>query len=241
VAKDFSQHSVILLAAGSGQRLGAPLPKALVELDGRPLFTYSLEAFSQALPGARILLAIPKNFTNSFVSAASGFAQVEIYEGGETRQDSVRKGLELLESRPSELFNDSLTIIHDVARPFVSKSLILSAIKFAGEFGAVTIGQPASDTIVEADGDGVLTRHLDRSALRLLQTPQCFRTALLLEAHGSCDNKNLSATDDSQLVARIASVRVIEGDASNFKITTAADLAFARHLVDSGKKNRGEV
>lgn len=212
--------TALIVAAGSGRRLGAGRPKALVGLAGRPLFEWALDACFAAEAIGPVVIAAPPGHLDRF--ARDG---VEVVEGGDSRSGSVARGLDRVTTR--------LVVIHDAARPLVTPGLIDRAVGFlasrADLAAAITVA-PATDTVKRVDDQGVVTETLDRGRIRLAQTPQVFRTAALRQALGRGDLS--AATDDAALIeAAGGSVGVVDGPSGNIKVTVPADLGFAELML----------
>jgi 2-C-methyl-D-erythritol 4-phosphate cytidylyltransferase len=203
-----------LVAAGSGSRLGAELPKAFVEVAGRPMIEWSLDALRSAGIG-EIVVALPEG-----ASAPSGCIGVR---GGATRSESVRAAL-------GTASGDAI-VVHDAARPLVEPELFTRVLDALAEADCAIAAAPMTDTVKEAV-DGVVTATLDRSRLWAVQTPQAFRRAAL-EAALAVDEAILArATDDAWLVERAGgSVRVVESSPANLKVTTPHDLRVADMIL----------
>ena len=214
--------AVIIPAAGSGERLGANLPKALVQLVGRPLISHAVAAVSPI--ASQIIIAAPagyeKNFTDLFGDS------VTVVTGGATRSASVKLALSALES------DIELVLVHDAARSLASTELSSRVIAelVAGE-KAVIPAILVTDTIKKVDKKGYVTKTYDREKLRAVQTPQGFIRSVLEKAHAAGGD----ATDDAGLVEELGiAVKVIAGEDRALKITTQQDLADAhRFLVPS--------
>ncbi|GGN03564.1 2-C-methyl-D-erythritol 4-phosphate cytidylyltransferase [Thermus composti] len=205
--------SVLIPAAGQGERLGLG-PKAFLEVGGRTLLEWVLEAFQEA---AEVLVALPPGFPPPKGLRAT------FLPGGATRQESVARLLEAA-SLP-------LVLVHDVARPFVSRALVDRVLKAARATGAAVPVLPVPDTLVRPE-EGAYGEVVPREALRLVQTPQGFFTALLREAHAYAKKRGLSATDDAQLVRALGyPVALVEGERTAFKITYPEDLPLAEALA----------
>jgi 2-C-methyl-D-erythritol 4-phosphate cytidylyltransferase len=210
----------ILLCAGRGERLGAGVPKALAPLAGRPLFTWSLEAFQRCDAVQGVVLVGPTRTLRELVSASGvGAAKVVAYtEGGDARQHSVGRGLHVVP--------DSFThvAVHDSARALVSPEVIARVVAESLEHGAAIAAVPQADTLKQATL-GAITATVPRAGLWAAQTPQVFRRDWLERAHREATEV---ATDDATLVEWLGHpVRLAMGDPLNFKITTAADLELA--------------
>ena len=155
----------------------------------------------------------------SLAMTGAGEVPVTVVEGSDTRQKSVYKGLLAVKGQPD------IVLIHDGARPFVSRELILEALEAAREFGASVPGVTPTDTQKEIDSEGFIVRHLKRSSLAAVQTPQCFQFAKLLEAHGRAAADGREYTDDTEIWGEYCGrVRVTRGDIRNIKITYPSDL-----------------
>ena len=222
----------ILVAAGRGERmgLGEGRPKALVDLCARPLAAYSLSVLEQDSSIEAVVLVAPPGSSARFRSELVerwGFRKVAaVVEGGRTRQESVRLGLEAL--------NDELdpVVIHDAARPLVRPELVAACISKASVVGACVPGLSPAATVKAVTSGGFVERTLDRTLLREVQTPQAFKASLIREAHRLARLNRTEATDDSTLVENMgAPVALIEGDPENIKITRPIDMEVAAAVM----------
>jgi 2-C-methyl-D-erythritol 4-phosphate cytidylyltransferase len=226
--------SAIIVAAGSGVRLGSDLPKAFVKICGRTMLSYSLvtvrQVSSQAHSIDEVVIAVPEGFENAAraeVAAAGLGVPVKITMGGIERQDSVRIALELT-SVESEL-----VIVHDAARPLATPAIFEACLSAAAHAGGAIAAIPVSDTLKRV-ADGAISATVARSGLWQAQTPQAFRRALLVTAHQRALSEKIAATDDADLVERTgARVEVVEASTNNIKITTPSDLAIVEAIVAS--------
>lgn len=219
----------LILAAGSGERLGADRPKALVQLAGRSLLQRSVDLMlACAADGGveRIVVALPPG-----VSAPSGTIGVQ---GGVVRSESVAHALAA--AGPGE--PEDLVVVHDAARPLASPELVrrsLAALD-AGDgasLDAAIAAAPVADTVKRVR-DGVVVETLDRSALWAVQTPQVFRRGALERALDVSEEILAQATDDAWLVERLGGrVAVVPAGNENLKITTPLDLSLAELLIAS--------
>ena len=202
------------MAAGSGSRLGASVPKAFVPVAGRPMIEWSVDAL-RAAGIAEIIVALPDG-----AEAPAGCVGVR---GGATRSESVRAALRA--GGPGHV------VVHDAARPLVEPSLFTRVVEALDEADCAIAAARVTDTIKEAEGDVVVATH-DRSRLWAVQTPQAFRREAL-EAALNVDVSVLAqATDDASLVERAGgTVRVVESSPANFKVTTPHDLRVAELLL----------
>ena len=206
----------LLVAAGSGERLGAGRPKAFVVLAGRPMLEWSLEAL-RAAGIEDIVVALPPGS-----EAPEGCVGVA---GGDARSASVRAALAAAPSGHH-------VVVHDAARPLVTPDHFRAALAALAEADCATAAAPITDTVKEAGHDLMVTATLDRSRLWAIQTPQAFRRAVLERALDVADDVLAAATDDAWLVERVGgTVRVVESSPANLKVTTPQDLLIAEHLL----------
>ena len=215
----------LIVAAGRGERLGLGRPKALVALAGKPMVEWSLAALRGVPTVERTVIALPSG--TDFAPAQAD--RVVCVAGGTARSQSVQAALKAAgEGDP--------VIVHDAARPLASSALFeraLAALERSGA-DAVIAAAPVSDTIKEVSADGrTVSRTLDRAKLWAVQTPQVFRRQALERALGEATDELLArATDDAWLLERLGlTVRVIESERTNIKVTTAVDLRVAEALL----------
>ena len=210
----------MIAAAGSGQRLGAGGPKALVEVAGRPLLDWSLEAF-RAASVDEIVVAVPPGEEDAV--AERGVVAVA---GGEHRSASVANALELC--------GGEIVVVHDAARPLVTSVLIDAVVRELAadqDAAGVIAATPVTDTIKMANEGGRVERTLDRGGLWAVQTPQAFRADVLRPALADRDSLP-DATDDAMLVERRGGrILIHSASADNIKVTTPVDLRIAELLL----------
>jgi 2-C-methyl-D-erythritol 4-phosphate cytidylyltransferase len=219
-ANSQSTVAAILVAAGSGERLGAGVPKAFVEVRGRTLLHHALPVFTTHPGIGQVIVVAPAGH----LDAARSGTGLEVVAGGGTRQDSVAAGLAAL--APGTEF----VLVHDVARPFVP-ARVLDAVLDALRAGATAVVPvvPIADTVRNVAPDGMLSGVVDRACLVAVQTPQGFRVDVLTAAHERAGNA--VHTDDAALVEALGrQVVSVPGADEAFKITTPADLARAESL-----------
>ena len=210
--------SAIIPAAGSGERFGEE--KQFKLFSGRPLLFHTLKLFLQSDYIDEIIVAVPSasvDSTHRDVLSMSAGKPVKVVAGGTRRQDSVKNGIDVSDS------HSTLVCIHDAARPFVTEDLIqrsISACEFAD--GAV-VGIPSKDTVKFSE-NGLVKETLDREKIWLAQTPQCFHKNKLLQALYNAEKENLIGTDESALMEAMGfSIKLVDGESNNFKITTKDD------------------
>lgn len=231
---------LLIAAAGSGRRIGADRNKLLLPLAGRPVLAWTLEA-ALACPsiGWIGLVGQPHDADAiaAIVAAAEPDRPVVWILGGESRQESVCRGLAAL---PPEA---EAVLIHDGARCLVEPELFercALALQQAMLAGAgIVAAVPVTDTIKEVDGEGTITATPDRSRLWAAQTPQGFGVAQLRQAHDTASAEGWSVTDDAALFERLGlPVRVLEASPANIKLTTRFDLTIAEAVLAG--RGRGE-
>jgi 2-C-methyl-D-erythritol 4-phosphate cytidylyltransferase len=207
--------AAILVAGGSGSRLGSDVPKAFVKVGGRTLIDHARHRFTRHV--AHTVLVVPAGWESEVEASV-------VVAGGATRQESVMAGLRAV---PQHV---EYVLVHDVARPFVPDDMILRVIAaLQAGADAVIPGLPVTDTIKRVDGSGAVTATVDRAELVAVQTPQGFRRDVLIAAH---ETGHDAVTDDAALVELAGGrVVVVAGSEHAFKITTAWDLAVAEGVV----------
>ena len=223
----------IIVAAGRGSRMGGGRAKQFREISGIPIIIHTLRRFEQCATVAESVVVLPEGEQGEFLSLAERDGlrkRARAVAGGETRAESVWRGLRALDADDVEI-----VAVHDGVRPFVTPEEIDRTVREAEQSGAAILAVPATDTIKEAEGGRVL-RTLERARLWRAQTPQCFRLELLRRAYESASASGLDATDCSALVERLgAAVSIVEGGAHNIKVTTPQDFALAEVIVQSSK------
>jgi 2-C-methyl-D-erythritol 4-phosphate cytidylyltransferase len=210
----------LIVAAGRGERLGADRPKALVELAGRPMLQWSIDALARTQQIERIVVALPPG-----VPGPEGVLAVA---GGASRSDSVKRAL-------AAAGGGDPVLVHDAARPLLTEAIVretLAALERDADVAAAIAAAPVTDTIKRVDEHGAVLETLDRGRLWGVQTPQVFRRAALERALAVPDELLAVATDDAWLVERSGGrVVVVAAGAENIKVTTALDLETAERLL----------
>jgi 2-C-methyl-D-erythritol 4-phosphate cytidylyltransferase len=219
------KNAAIIAAAGSGKRFGSRVSKQFLNLNGSPMFLWSVEAFASIRSFKQIIVVVPSDMVE-FLSLKykTGFVCTA---GGSERFDSVRNGLALVGG-----YIDFIAV-HDAARPLISKKDILSVLDKAAKTKAAVAVEKTKDTVklVSASG-GYILKTLDRTVLRNAQTPQIFKTELLKKAYSG--KMSVGVTDDSQLVENLKiKVSAVETKFPNFKITTKQDFELAKKILKS--------
>ncbi|MGC2235399.1 MAG: 2-C-methyl-D-erythritol 4-phosphate cytidylyltransferase [Pyrinomonadaceae bacterium] len=217
-------NTAIIVAAGSGTRFGAQVPKQFVEILGKPLISHTLERFENCPAIDEIILVLPakdiENFQKSNLTKLKN-----IIAGGKTRAESVFNGLKAISGKTE------IVAVHDGARPLVSCGEITATIEKAAETGAACLVAIVSDTIKEVSGEKI-SGTIDRAKLRRALTPQAFRIEILQKAFAQADLSE-AATDECFLVEKAGfEIAIVEGSAKNIKITTPEDLILAEIFLE---------
>jgi 2-C-methyl-D-erythritol 4-phosphate cytidylyltransferase len=221
--------SVIIPAAGFGERMGSAIGKQFLVLNGEPIIVHTLRQFQRAdFIDEIIVVTREESFAMlDQLIANGGLTKVRpLVKGGRTRQDSVCNGLSAVNERCD------IVLVHDAVRPFIAREVIAQAAEAAAVSGAAIVAVRAKDTMKLAGPDGRVEKTLDRAFLWNVQTPQAFRLSILRDAYALAASRNTAATDDSSLVEQLGIAPVIiEGSYDNIKITTPEDLLVAELLA----------
>ncbi len=225
--------SAIIAGGGSGKRMLSQENKLFIKIGGMPVLAMTLSVFEATEIIDEIILVVPSDEIDRARDLVDGhsFRKVaKIVAGGATRQGSVSNGLDAM-SRDADI-----AVIHDGARPFVTREIIVRAVNEIKSGHAVVVGMPVKDTVKTIDDGGFVTKTLDRQYLWNAQTPQVFKASEIRQAHARAGKIGLEATDDSKLVERLGgTVRMIQGSYENIKITTPEDIRTAEAILLSKK------
>lgn len=206
----------IVTAGGISSRFGSN--KLLETIKDKTVLEHSVKIFSDM--GYPVIVTANEQYKSTYENILKNFSGVKVVTGGKTRQQSVYNGLKACK-------NPDIVIIHDAARPLVSKEVILKSIENAKTFGGAVVGIIATDTVKIIDDKGFVNSTADRNFVFLAQTPQTFKFSDILKAHEKFKNENM--TDDSALAEACGiNVKTVIGNKTNIKITTPEDLIFAR-------------
>ncbi len=230
--------TAIIVAAGEGKRLGGRVSKSFLPIAGRPLVLRTLDRFFATQSIEKVILVVAEKElrqSQALIPLIQNDPNLShrpwvLRAGGATRQESVRRGLEKLDT------DCEIVAIHDGARPFVSSSLIDRCVDEAYRIGAVVIGVPVRDTIKVVSEEHWVQATPARNTLWDIQTPQVFRKEIIVEAHEWGVRQAIEATDDAMLVERIGQpVFLLEGERTNIKITVPEDILLAEALLRDGR------
>jgi 2-C-methyl-D-erythritol 4-phosphate cytidylyltransferase len=223
--------TAVIPAAGSGKRMNSK--KQFLELNGKPVLAITVSVFDECQSIDDIIVIVAKEDVELTKDLLKGLKKVKnVVAGGPERQDSVYNGIEAI-TPESE---DDIVVIHDAARPLITKELISKAVTEAKVSKAVVVGIPSKDTVKTVSPENIIMETLDRASIWLVQTPQVFHYSVIKQAYERAQRVKYKATDDSKLVERLGiSVKMIMGSYENLKITTKEDLAIAGSIL----KGRG--
>ena len=215
----------IIVAGGTGSRMGSNLPKQFMLIKGKPVLYYSIKTFLDAYEDIEIILVLPAAFTNigeEIIDAYFDKERIKIAIGGDTRFQSVKNGLKLVE-------DESIIFVHDAVRCLVSVSLIHRCYELAMQTGAAVpvISSKDSVRILNDDDNGVI----DRNKVMLVQTPQTFHSKILLPAF-DIDYKDKFTDEATVVEAYGLRVSLAEGEETNIKITAPIDLLIAERTIE---------
>lgn len=222
--------SAVIVAAGSGRRMGAGINKVYMPLGGKCVLWHTLKAFADSNAVDEIVIVTD---SENMIRAAEIAAELDIFfkvvEGGAERQDSVLSGILAADG--------DMVAVHDGARAMITPELIKKVINDAEKYGASALGVVPKDTIKTADSDGFITATVERSGAYLIQTPQVFDRELLINAHEEAKEDGFSATDDCAVMERMGiKIKVSEGSYENIKLTTPEDIFTAERIL-KGREN----
>lgn len=224
-----TKTAAIVLAAGSGKRMGAGQNKMFLQLAGKTVLERTVTAFQQCdmVDGIVVVAKADELAQVQAMVPQSLYDKIIAYTaGGKERQDSVLCGLLALQNVKSQRYDKVL--IHDGARPFVTEGLMNDLLSHLVPGCGTIAGVPAKDTVKRVSADGMVQETLVRSALWNIQTPQCFFTDEILDCYVRAEKDNYSGTDDASLAENYGlSVRVVQAYYENIKLTTPEDLDVA--------------
>lgn len=219
--------TVLILAAGCGNRFGQEIPKQYALLHGKPVLRHTIERFIDHPTKPDIYVVIDPQHENLYRTAVQGLNLPQPIHGGKTRKDSCYNGLQELSSRS---VIGSL-LVHDGARPFITPSQIDLVFEALKNHKSVTLGMPVSETLRRADEDGILDKIINRDKAWTIQTPQGFDFKGLCSAHEKFQDEDHFTDDCSVMEAAGYKTKVIPGSRQNIKITWTEDLEEAKRIM----------
>ena len=214
----------IIVAGGSGTRMGSILPKQFMLLLDKPVLFYTLDAFLSSYSDLQIILVLPDAYTDmgaEIIDAYFDHSRITITAGGETRFDSVKNGLRLVN-------NDSIVFVHDGVRCLVTTDLIKRCYEHALENGSAIPVVPAQDSVRISTGDD--NEAIERTKVMMVQTPQTFHSRILLPAY-EIDFKERFTDEATVVEAYGLKIKILQGEETNIKITRPTDLIIAERII----------
>lgn len=222
-------RTALIMAGGKGLRMGQPLPKQFLLLEGKPVLMHTLSLFAALVPAVRLVLVLPADQVDYWQSLCKAHAFTlphTIVRGGACRFDSVKNGL-------AAVGEEGLVAIHDGVRPLVTPDLIERCFAAAASHGSAIPVTPLIESLRQVGETG--SQAVDRTAYRLVQTPQTFKAALIKEAYAVADHCDY--TDDAAVYEAMGlTIWLVEGDRANLKLTEAADLEWAAFYLGQRRK-----
>jgi 2-C-methyl-D-erythritol 4-phosphate cytidylyltransferase len=224
----------IILAGGTGKRMGTSINKQFLLLDNKPIIVHTLQVFDECRQIDGIYLVVNQKdlpvMQEDILETYKFNKIMKLVIGGRLRQDSVKNGLEAIEPPCDNV------IIHDGARPFVSPAFIEKGIFLMEMFDAIIPALPVKDTIKVVSKEGFVLKTLERDSLWHVQTPQTFKYDMIMKAYREGITKKLYGYDDATFLENMGKkVKVVEGSPYNIKITTPEDLTIARGMLSQLK------
>lgn len=230
-----SRTVAVVLAGGTGTRVGLGIPKQLLKIAGRPIIEHSIAVFDRLPEIDEIMVMMAPGHLDEVrrIVERAGFRKVAtVAEGGGSRNDSTRRALELVGDEPCNL------IFHDAVRPLLSERIVRECVNALHRYEAVDVAIPSADTIIVVDDEECITEIPTRARLRRGQTPQAFRSSTIREAYQrAAQDLDFSATDDCGVVLRYlpeVPIKVVHGSETNIKVTHPIDVHLADKLFQLG-------
>lgn len=212
-------NSAVILAAGIGSRVGSKIPKQFIKINGKEILSYSVNTFLDHPQIDEVVIVVQPDWEGV---VSKKYSDCKVIIGGERRQDSSLNGINATDNSTINV------LIHDAARPFVSKNIITECINKLSNYDGIAPVMPVSNSMIELDQDRVL--HLDRTKIREVQTPQCFKKDLILKVLLS----NLEGTDEiGMFIRKFPNIKLqfVDGSVENIKLTSKVDLQLFSHII----------
>ncbi len=223
---DVKRVSAVIVAAGSGTRMGTD--KMLALLCGKSVIERTVQVFSECDFIDEIVVVSSEKNLYTYAEMLKKFENIRIVLGGKSRGESVINGLKAA--------SGEFVLVHDGARPLVTKEIIENVLRDAVDYGAAVCAVQCKDSIKGVSEDGFITKTVERKSVMLMQTPQCFKRGELLHAY---ENAQMTETDDCEVAEKMGiSIKITEGSFENIKLTTAEDMITAASIIN--KRNAGE-
>lgn len=225
------KNSVIIAASGTGKRMKSAVAKQYMELKGRTVLSYTIEAFNSSEYIDEIIIVCGSDdiaYVFEEIVMKNGYDKViSVTAGGRERQDSIYNGLK-------EVSPDcDVVLIHDGVRPFIENKYIKELTEAAMEYGGCVMGVRVKDTIKVCNNDNYITSTPERATLWAAQTPQCFKYEIIMKAYEKAYDEGFYGTDDSMLAERTGvKIKMIEGSYNNIKLTTPEDIYMGEIILE---------
>ncbi len=225
------KNTVIIAASGTGKRMKSAVAKQYLELKGRPVLSYTIEAFDKSPYIDDIIIVCGStdiDYVSKNIVAKYGYSKVKtVTAGGNERQDSVYNGLKKVSK------DCDVVLIHDGVRPFIDNKYIKELIDTALECGGCVMGVKVKDTIKICDKSNNITDTPERNTLWAAQTPQAFKYSIIMNAYKKAFDDGYYGTDDSMLAERTGvKIKMVEGSYNNIKLTTPEDLDVGEKILE---------
>lgn len=214
----------VIVAGGTGTRMNNSIPKQFLLLNGKPVLFYTINTFLKSFDDLQVVLVLPEDYISAgqeIIDAFFNYDRVQITTGGPTRFHSVQKGLELVTE-------ESILFVHDAVRCLLSVDLVRHCYDAALENGSAIPAIESKDSVRLVTGNG--NESLERSAVKMIQTPQTFHSKILLPAY-QIEYKDRFTDEATVVEAYGLKVNLVEGEENNFKITRPVDLLLAEQLL----------
>lgn len=228
----------VVLAGGTGSRIGLSIPKQLIEIAGKAILEHTLDAVCAAESVDDVLLLMHPDHLATAERIAARYPRISrVIAGGVTRNESTRNALQALAELAAD-GEDPKVLFHDAVRPLIDTRIIDDVVTALDRYDAVDVAIPSADTIIAVDEDNVITDVPDRARLRRGQTPQAFRLSTITAAYDKAwKDPDFAATDDCSVVLRYlpdVPIVVVEGSDQNMKVTQPIDIIIAERLFQLG-------
>jgi 2-C-methyl-D-erythritol 4-phosphate cytidylyltransferase len=222
----------IIVAGGTGTRMGSRTPKQFLLLNDKPVLFYTLKIFLEAYPDLQIVLVLPQEYMDlgrEIIDAYFDYSRIQITSGGETRFHSVKNGLGLVET-------ESIIFVHDAVRCLVTVELIHRCYENALDTGSAVPALRSKDSVRLLNEEENDNEVVDRSKVVFIQTPQTFHSRILLPAF-EIDYKERFTDEATVIEAFGLKISLVEGEENNIKITSPVDLAIAEKILEERQRN----
>ena len=214
----------VLVAGGTGTRMKSSTPKQFLKINGNPLLYYTIDTFLKAFSDINIIIVLPNEHIQNWRTTINNYfpkTDIQLIQGGDTRFQSVKNGLSLIKE-------ESIIFVHDAVRCLLSKALIIRCYESAVAFGSAIPAINSKDSVRVVENG--ISKAVNRDTVKLIQTPQTFRSDILLNAFKN--EYNTAFTDEASVVEFAGlQVNVMEGEESNIKITHPIDLFIAEKIM----------